>query len=385
MTDATHEHVNELIIQSYYLEDGDAKVMLLEEAVRLADICGDFSLQYDARDQLITAATFGGAPEKALVAYSWCLAQHDRRANEEHAGESPDQWRLLWMYKWILTNITSFPQIGKAQIEGMLDDMAARYQRAGYSLRPNYMLRNRIYQFWDKQKAAYYFHKAQETYPDNASDCAACELDDAVTFALHENKDAEAARLAVPIIQGRLRCGSIPKITFANLLLPLVRLGRTDEAVSLHLQGYRLIARGGKGYISSVGDHITFLVVTENPDRALRIFEKHLADAASLADLDSKFDYYLASWFLLDELRALPRETLKLRLPPSLEIYEEGGVYRTASLAAWFLEQVKALAARFDARNESDFYARLIEETAALTHLRAPYRIREMEEEFIST
>lgn len=389
MNAVTPEQVRELFYQTYYLEDGDAKVMLLEEAVRLADICGDFSLQYDARDRLINAATFGGAPEKALVAYSWCLAQYDRRAREEGQqqpeAEGLDLWRLLWMYKWILTNITSFPQISKAQIEEMLDDMAARYRRAGFSLRPNYMLRNRIYKFWDEQKAAYYFHKAQETYRDNASDCAACELDDAVTFALHEHNDAEAARLAVPIIQGRLRCGSIPKITFANLLLPLVRLGRMDEAVSLHLQGYRLIARGGKGYISSVGDHITFLAVTENFDRAVRIFEKHLADASALADLDSKFDYYLASWFLLDTLRERRvRAILKLRLPPALEIYEEGGVYRTASLAEWFLEQVKALAARFDTRNESDYYTRLIEETAALKHLRAPYQIRETEEEYVA-
>jgi hypothetical protein len=358
--------------------------MLLEEAVRLADICGDFSLQYDARDQLITAATFGGAPEKALVAYSWCLAQYDRREAAQEGGI--DLWRLLWMYKWILTNITSFPQISKSQIEQMLDDMAARYQRAGYSLRPNYMLRNRIYKYWDKGEAARFFHKAQETYRDRASDCAACELDDEVSFALREHDDAEAARLAVPIIQGRLRCGSIPKITFANLLLPLVRLDRLDEAVSLHLQGYRLIARGGKGYISSIADHITFLVVTENFDRAVRIFEKHLTDANALADLASKFDYYVASWHLLDTLRERRvRAILKLRLPPTLEVYEEGGVYKTASLAAWFLEQARALAARFDERNESDYYARLIEETAALKQLRAPYQIRETEEEFVAT
>ena len=294
MNAVTPEQVRELFLQSYYLEDGDSKVMLLEEAVRLADICGDFELQYDARDQLINAATFGGAPEKAIVAYSWCLAQYDARREQ-----GMDEHRLLWMYKWILTNISSFPQISKAQIEGMLEDMAARYVRAGYSLRPNYMLRHRIYKCWDDAKAADFFHQAQETYRDSMSDCAACELDDAVSFALHQRDDAEAARLAVPIIQGRLRCGSIPKITFANLLLPLLRLGRTDEAVSLHLQGYRLVARGGKGYVSSVADHLLFLAVTGNFDRAVRIFEKHLADASTLADLASKFDYYEAAWFLL--------------------------------------------------------------------------------------
>ncbi|HJR06906.1 MAG TPA: hypothetical protein VJ842_06600 [Pyrinomonadaceae bacterium] len=385
MNGVTPEQVTEIFRQTYYLEDNDSKIMLLEEAVRLADICGDFSLQYDARDQLINAATFGGAPEKALVAYSWCLAQYDRRSADAQEG-GVDLWRLLWMYKWILTNITSFPQISKAQIEEMLDDMAARYQRAGYSLRPNYMLRNRIYRFWDEQKAAYYFHKAQETYRDSASDCAACELDDAVSFALREHDDAEAARLAVPIIQGRLRCGSIPKITFADLLLPFLRLGRIDEAVSLHVQGYRLIARSAKGYISSVADHITFLVVTENFDRAVRIFEKHLTDASALADLASKFDYYLASWLLLDTLRERRvRAILKLRLPPTLEVYEESGTYETASLAAWFLEQAQALAARFDARNESDCFTRDIEKIAALKEMSVPCRIREAEGEYAAT
>jgi hypothetical protein len=380
MNAVTPEQVTDLLLQSYYLEDGDSKIMLLEEAVRLADICGDFSLQYDARDQLITAATFGGAPEKALVAYSWCLAQYDARGEREDI----DVWRLLWMYKWILTNITSFPQISKAQIEEMLEDMAARYTRAGYSLRPNYMLRNRIYKFWDEALAASYFRKAQETYRDSASDCAACELDDAVSFALRQSEDAEALSLAAPIIQGRLRCGSVPKITFANLLLPLVRLGRTEEAVSLHLQGYRLIARGAKGYISSVADHLTFLAVTENFDRAVRIFEKHLADAASLADLASKFDYYEAAWFLLDTLQERGRETLKLRLPRTLEVYEESGAYQTAHLAAWFLRQSQTLAARFDARNESDCYTRGLEETAALKQLSLNHPIREAEEEYVA-
>ncbi|HEV7905265.1 MAG TPA: hypothetical protein VGO96_15595 [Pyrinomonadaceae bacterium] len=379
MNAATPEQVGELFIQSYYLEDGDSKIMLLEEAVRLADSCGNFELQYDARNRLINAATFGGAPEKALVAYSWCLAQYDARRG---AREEIDEWRLLWMYKWILSNITSFPQIGKAQIEEMLDDMAARYERAGFSLRPNYMLRNRIYKFWDEAKAAEFFRKAQETYRDGASDCAACELDDAVSFALRQKDDAEAARLAVPIIEGRLRCGSIPKITFANLLLPLLRLGRVDEALSLHLQGYRLIARAGRGYVSSIADHIAFLAVTGNFDRAVRIFEKHLADASTLADLASKFDYYVAAWFLLDELRE--RETLKLRLPRPLEIYDESGTYPTARLAEWFLRQAQTLAARFDARNESDYHTRRIRETAALKQLRLRHPIRETEEEFIA-
>ncbi|MDQ1610896.1 MAG: hypothetical protein QOG00_827 [Pyrinomonadaceae bacterium] len=371
---ATPEQVRDLFIQAYYLPDGDTKIALLEEAVRLADICGDFKLRYDAREHLIEAATFGGAPEKALVAYSWSLAQYDARPEEVN------EWDVLWKYKWILDTIANFPQISKAQILEMLDDMAARYKRAGYSLRSNYLMRNRLYQFWDEAEAARYFHKGHETPRDILSDCAACERSDEVSFAIREGDDARAVELAEPIIRGRMRCSSIPKSTFANLLLPLVRLGRLEEAVSLHFQGYRLVARAAKGSVSTASEHLEFLVVTENFDRAVGIFEKHLADAAPLADAASKFDYYLASWFLLAQLDERGVETLRLRLPHTFPAYEERGTYETATLAARFLAECESLAALFDARNESDSYTRSIRKTAALKQLTTPHPIRDVEE-----
>jgi len=374
-TGVTTEQVRDIFFQTYRMEDGDTKVALLEEAVRLADICGDFTLASTARELLIHAATFGGAPEKALVAYSWQLAQYDRRPQDM------DEWNVLWQYKWILDSIANFPQIGKAQILEMLDDMAARYRRAGYSLRPNYLMRHRLYKFWDEAEAARYFHKGRATPRDTMSDCLACELNDVVSFRIREGDDAGAVDSALPIIQGRMRCASIPRNTFAHLLLPLVRLGRLDEAVDLHLQGYRLVASAPKGALSNAAEHLEFLVLTENFDRAVSIFEKHLADASTIADAATQFDYYLASWFLLDQLSERERRrTLKLRLPRALPAYVEEGLYSTASLAAWFLEQCEALAARFDARNESDYYMRSIRDTAALKELTTPRPVREAEE-----
>jgi hypothetical protein len=376
MTVATPEQGWELILQAYRLGDGDAKIALLEEAARIADICGDSKLAFDARELLVHAATFGGAPEKALVAFSWMLAQYDREGQGEVV-----ELTVLWQYKWILDSIANFPQIGKAQILEMLDDMAARYRRAGYSLRPNYLMRNRLYKFWDEAEAARYFHLGHETPRDDMSDCRTCELNDVVGFALREGDDARAVELASPIMEGRMRCSSIPKITFANLLLPLVRLGRMDEAVGLHLEGYRLVALAAKGSLSSAAEHLEFLVVTENFDRAVRIFDKHLADASTLADAATKFDYYLASWFLLDRLGERGRATLKLpHVPRALPVYEESGTYTVARLAAWFLEQCETLAARFDARNESDYYTRSIRKAAALKNLTTPHPIRDVDE-----
>ncbi len=79
---ANQNEVEELLRQASYLPDGDMKVMLLEEAVRLADGLEYRSeeLQFKTRDLLVQAATFGGHPDKSLVAYSWCLAQLDNES-----------------------------------------------------------------------------------------------------------------------------------------------------------------------------------------------------------------------------------------------------------------------------------------------------------------
>lgn len=377
MTEATPEQVWELILQAYRLGEGDTKIAVLEEATRLADICGDPKLAREARDQLVHAATFGGAPEKALVAFSWMLAQYDREGQQDEVSKLT----VLWEYKWVLDSIANFPQIGKAQILAMLDDMAARYRRAGYSLRPNYLMRYRLYKFWDEAEAARYFHKGHETPRDDMSDCRTCELNDVIGFALLEGDDERAVELAAPIIEGRMRCASIPKITYANLLLPLVRLGRMEGAVSLHREGYRLVALAPKGSLSSAAEHLEFLVVTRNFDRAVRIFEKHLADASAIADAATKFDYYLASWFLFDRLGESGRATLRLQhVPRSLPFHEEGGTYPVARLGAWFLGQCEALAAQFNARNESDYHTRSIRDTAALAELTTPYPIKDVDD-----
>ena len=44
---------------------------VLEEAVRIADAHNDEELGFDARQQLIQAATFGGAPDVSLVALAY--------------------------------------------------------------------------------------------------------------------------------------------------------------------------------------------------------------------------------------------------------------------------------------------------------------------------
>lgn len=129
------QRITELIDQAEELEYGPTKVALLEEAVREADTSTDLEAGFYARLELITAATFSGAKEKAMVAFSWCLGQVD--ANPEVFDEED----LMWQYKWVVEELVAYPQISRQQIGDMLEDMQRRYTRLGISLRPVHYLR----------------------------------------------------------------------------------------------------------------------------------------------------------------------------------------------------------------------------------------------------
>lgn len=367
----TSLQVYRLINESLDLDEGETQVMLMEEAVRLADAGGDLELRYFVREQFIRAAVFGGATEKAIVAFSWCLAQFDR-----HPGKF-SQWAILWKYKWIVGLVSNFPEIPKSQIFEMLADMERRFEAAGYGQRVVYHHRYRLAEFWgDREEAVRCFRRAEELPKDELSNCTACELDDRVSFSFYCGDDERGVALAAPILAGRESCATVPHRTLANLLLPLVRLGRQREALGHHLKGYRLIA-GNKTFLDRLSEHVVFLALTENTAKAVKLFEKHYHWTERNMDAANRFRFYRAAWFLFDVLAEGRRETLRLRLPASFPPYRADGRYETAQLAAWLRDQADRLAARFDERNGTDFFARMLAETPALKKLIAPFPLKE--------
>ena len=98
------DDLEELIREAEHLGDTVAGVTAAEDAVRAADVSGSDDQRLRAREALIQNATFTGLPDKALVAFTWCLALCDREPDE-----FPDE-RMLWSYKWIVNSLDSFPQ-----------------------------------------------------------------------------------------------------------------------------------------------------------------------------------------------------------------------------------------------------------------------------------
>lgn len=352
------------------MENSLAKCAMLEEVIRLADLRQELELAFDARMALVDAGTFSGAPDKALVAFSWCLAQADK---------NPDQFSeydLLWKYKWVADSLADFPQISKKQMDDMLEDMRVRYERTGSGIYPVLMLRwKTAIRMGDKTAARKWHAQMKKTPRDFMSDCPACVKNQEVHYATFLEKDEQALALAEPILAGRLRCSEVPHITYGYLLVPLLRLQRLEEAARLHQTGYRMAARS-TNLLRTIADHLVFLALTDNLARAVKLFEKHLPWSLDSTDYLARFEFAFASRLLTERLAKADTTSIKARLPKAFPRYQEKGRYEVAELDAWANEEADALAQRFDERNGTDYFAKRLKGLKKLHALATPYPLK---------
>jgi hypothetical protein len=357
--------VKELIDRSLDLPEGDERIMMLEEAVRIADTTGDIKLQYDARESFIEAAYFGGVPEKAMVAYAWCLAQYDRNP------ELFREWKVLWRYKWMVNVICDFPQISKEQIYEMLDDMERRFRAAGRGLRAVYKYRYRTEKFFgDRQEALRFYRLSEQAGRDDLSDCSACEADERITYRLYIGEDEQALRFAELLLQSGNKCRSVPQRTYSKLLVPLLRLGNSEKAWQYHMRGYSMIA-GERSMLDYLCDHFVFLSLCDDLKGAGNILEKHYHWTEENTNVYERFLFYRAAWLFLEMAEEAGMNNLSLKMPSSFPLYDAGRSYDASSLKQWFQSGARQLAARFDARNGTDYFTGKLLDMAAIKELKS--------------
>jgi hypothetical protein len=370
MATIDHAQINELMAQASNLELGPTQTGLLEEAVRMADLLADIPLGLEARTKFIRAANRSGAPEKALVAISWCLAQLDR--DPERFSER----EILWEYPGVINHLMSFPQLSREQILAALADLSRRFERAGYGMREIYSLQFIVAGEMgdlDEHHAAH--ARWLKLLRGDRGNWSADDLDTEVTYLADCGRDEDAIATARPILDGTVRGTFTPHDTLARVLLPLVRLGRLDEAVACHAKGYRLIARN-RHFLFKIAQHIEFLAVTDNLARGVKLFEAHLPWSLDTFDLIDRFRFSLASWVLFDRVRASGKKTIKLRLPSNFPIFEASGKYAIPGMVAWLEADAAGLARRFDDRNGNNAYALKIEAARALEALVTPFPLK---------
>ncbi|MFG2293162.1 tetratricopeptide repeat protein [Streptomyces sp. NPDC048603] len=337
----TPEEVSRQLAENRRAPNGAARNAHAEALSAAAEATGDKALLRRALDNQIEAYEFTSERPKILVPFARLLQEYDRDPSAFGPNETHS---LFWQFKWVATAIACSPEISLESGAGWLAEMERRYRIAGYSDRPvreaELFLAEAMADDARAQRAAEAFMAAER---DTMSDCHACELNTQGWFWSHQGDHAKAVEVWKPVLEGDRSCAEEPHRTLARSLLPLVRLGRLDEARTHHLRGYRM-ARGNESLLRSVGQHIEFCALTGNESRGLEILAEHSAQLRPLADLDARLTFYGGVLVLLRRLTGLG-------FGDSPAVPFEGVPHTVRELHDLLHADALDIAHRFDARN----------------------------------
>ncbi|MFD3937859.1 tetratricopeptide repeat protein [Streptomyces sp. NPDC058611] len=337
----TREEIEQGLAQNRETPNGSARNAHAEALAGAAEASGDRALFRETLDNLINAYLYSSESSKILVPFARLLQEYDK---DPAAFSEWEAHSLFWQFKWVASAISDSPGIPLESAAGWLDEMERRYRVAGYSERPV-----REAELWlahttgDDARAERAFGRWLAADRDDMSDCQACELNSQGQYAVLHGDDAEALELWKPVLAGDLTCAEEPHRVLATSLLPLLRLGRADEARSHHLRGYRM-ARGNESLLPTIGKHIEFCALTGNESRGLEILAEHAGHVGPLANVDDQLAFHGGILVLLRRLEQLGHGG-------SPAAPYEGTPHTVSELYAVLYAGCLDIARRFDTRN----------------------------------
>ncbi|MFI6598348.1 hypothetical protein ACIBHX_18990 [Nonomuraea sp. NPDC050536] len=348
------EDVEALLARAGSMPYGEARTILVERALKEAEAGRDPKLIIQARFDLTAAYQHGGEPGKSFATFSRNVAAHDSNPgwfSEWHA------WRLLWQFKWIMSDMRKFPEIPLRRALDALDDMERRYRIAGGTLHAVHAQRCLIaWHLGEEDETRAWLRRWETTPRDDLSDCEACDLSGRAYVLSGLGRDAEAVEAAGPVLAGEITCSSQPQGVLCTLLLPYVRAGRLEEAAAGHRRAYRLV-QGKAGYLDDFGDHLEFLALTGNHARGLELLQRELPLLERAPSPAAALRFMSGAALVLRRLEETGHADLTVRradrdVPvPELRAELESGA--------------RAIAARFDARNNGVVHTARLERTLA--------------------
>ncbi|MFF4244643.1 hypothetical protein ACFYY2_09235 [Streptomyces sp. NPDC001822] len=324
---------------------GRTRTVTAEELVDAAEQFGEPVPLVQALFELQEAYTYGSEPRKSPVVFARLLTLFD---------EQPDVFderlrhTLFWRFKWVANALRQLPEVPLVSLRQWLTEMGERYEKQGFGLQPYY---GQAYQLaahaGQDTTLAYELWAGRARTP--LSDCEACEICERARFHLAAGDDERALRTWEPVLAGKESCQEEPARSVSYALLPLLRTGGTDRARELHLAGYRRCRRN-PSMAGEVGRHLEFCALTGNEARGLELLAENrnlLDDVDSPLDL---CDFLTGVEVLLQRVEHLGHGGL-----PAAGF--AGRTWTVAGLRAEVGGRADALAARFDARNETSAHA----------------------------
>ncbi|NEB81431.1 tetratricopeptide repeat protein [Streptomyces sp. SID14478] len=284
---------------------------------------------------------YSSEKDKMFVPFARLLRMWDERPEDFDAYETHS---LHWVFKWMSGGMLHQPHIPLASIEKWLGEMEHRYRVAGHSERAvrmsEFYIANHI---GDEERATRAYEAWLAADRDDMADCHACELNGQGERQADLLRDERALERWQPVLAGEFTCAHEPHATLAASLLPLLRLGRPEEARANHLRGYRLV-RPMESMRGAVASHVEFCALTGNEARALELLADRPAYFTDSGNPQGLMDFLAVTALVMDRLVGLGLGEQRVPGPTDR-------AWTAAELAAHARGQALSVAARFDERN----------------------------------
>lgn len=337
---------------------GPAERDLIERAITLAEESGDEVAAYTVRMRLIQSASMTGDTDALLTTFAWCVGRN--AADPVTFPAEVDDYDLLWFHKWIADALSSNPMFPLATIAESIEQMETTYRQAGVGV--SGVVQTRFWQAFEAgriEEATRHLEELGRTPRDEYSHCDACVRSEEAQFRLATGELEDGLAIVEEMLERDMGCGDEPERAMAHTLVPLLQVGRLEEAERMHVRGYRL-ARGDVDNIDMIGQHLIFLSVTGNAQRALEMLERHIGWLAhdnlnAIAHLSALTAFAVTC--TAAEQAGLGHEHVRGADAAPLQRFlgAHVGPWTVAELAQACWRSADDLAARFDERNGTTY------------------------------
>ncbi|MET9605287.1 hypothetical protein ABZZ17_09480 [Streptomyces sp. NPDC006512] len=335
----TPEAVFEALRDNNARPHGLQRTVTAEELTEAAEALEKPDVLATALLELMSAYEFTGEHRKAPVVFARLLKLWD---TDPGAFSEWEAHQVFWRFKWVTTSLLEVPDVPLASVEGWIDRMRERYADAGHDMQPVAAMRYHVAAHTGKGVDDAYDLWATRSRSE-LSDCEACEVRQFASHAVTAGDDAEALARWNPVLAGEQGCSEEPQMSQARALLPLLRTGRTDEARSHHLAGYRKV-RGNNGMQDEVGLHLEFCALSRNEGRGLEVLAENRPLFEATGAPLSRLGFLTGVEVLLARIVGAGHADTAVAGPP-------GRAWTAGELLAHVRAEAGPLAAAFDARN----------------------------------
>lgn len=340
-------------------ERGAARLEIMNTAITAADAEDAHYWRIYFRYEYIRESIFHDDNFKAIIMFPTLLQVFD-----EHPELQDDTYDdVMQAFKWVLENMPDYYQITREEIEKYYDEYEKRCREFGFSQRVYYMKKSKFYIPIDINAAKSAYQAFHDYRRDANSDCEACEINYDMTFALEMGNEAEALRIAAPILEGRKRCGEVPHVTYGALTKFYLYQGNLDEAEYYGKLCERYTCNEPT-FLAETG-YLLELYSAVHPTSGWMIFKRNIENFVHSKNPMMRMTFARGAYRLMqrisEETEYVGSIFLKA-LPVEPERTDDNDYrYSTKKLAEYFYDFTKKQSMLLDQRNSSNYYMNMLE------------------------